>query len=203
MTGFRKRLAQALVATILICTVGIMAIGWVSTRGDVWERVCMVLAFVMLGSLLGAFGLVVATYFKLRGELQRLICRPPLSDEKFAALLPDPSAVDPKVVNRVRTIAAKVFRSFGGDRFYPGDRLDEDLHLRDLAPFATEDFCITLAESLNLEEDEILGRLVAGQFATFGDLVRFVSSLSGHAKPAAPITGQKQQNPVWDRALDT
>ena len=34
MTGFRKRLAQGLVATILICALGVMAVGWVSTRGD-------------------------------------------------------------------------------------------------------------------------------------------------------------------------
>ena len=65
MTGFRKRLAQGLVATILICALGVMASGWVSTPGDTWERVCMVLMFVMLGSLLGVFGLVGATYFKL------------------------------------------------------------------------------------------------------------------------------------------
>ena len=203
MTGFRKRLAQGLLATILICAIGVMASGWVSTRGDVWERVCMVLAFVMLGSLLGALGLVVATYFKLKRDLQWLVGRPPISDEEFTALLSDPSAVDLELVSRVRTLAAQVFRSIGGDRFHPGDRLDEDLHLRDLAPFATEAFCTTVEESLSLEENEIRGKIVTRQISTFGDLVLLVSSLTGQAKPAAPLSGQERQNPVWDRALDT
>ena len=129
--------------------------------------------------------------------------RPPLSDEEFTAMLSDPSAADPEVVSRVRMLAAQVFRKVGGERFYPDDRLDEDLHLRDLAPFATEEFCATLEESLGLEEDEILGRVAAGQLSTFGDLILFLSSPSGQAKAGAPLTDQERQNPVWDRALDT
>src|SRR4051794_38988252 len=126
MTGFRKRLAQGLIATILIGAVGVMAAGWVSTRGDAWERVCMVFAFLMAGSLLGVLVLVAATCVKLKRELNRLRGRPPLSDDEFIALLPDPAGADPEQVNQVRALAAREFRRIGGDRFYPGDRLDED-----------------------------------------------------------------------------
>ena len=203
MTGFRKRLAQGLVAMSLICAIGVMAFGWVSTRGDVWERVCMVFAVGMFGSLIGALGLVVATYLKLRDELKRLASRPPLSDEEFTALLSDPAAADPELVGRVRALAAQVFRSFGGERFYPDDRLEEDLHLRDLAPFATRDFCATLEESLDLEEDEIRGMMATKQVSSFGDLVLFASFLSAQSKPTGPMTNQELQSPVWDRALDT
>jgi hypothetical protein len=71
MTGFRKRMAQGLVATTLLCAVEFMVCGSWSAPGNTWERVCIVLVFVMLASMIGALALVAATYVKFRGELAR------------------------------------------------------------------------------------------------------------------------------------
>jgi hypothetical protein len=189
MTGVRKHLAQGLLATILISAIGVMASGWVSTRGDVWELVCMVFAFFMLASLLASLGLVAATYVKFKIELNRLRGRPPLSDDEFIAMLSDPTSADPEQVSQVRALAARVFRRIGGDRFQPGDRLNEDLHLRDLDPFKTEDFCLTLEKATGLPDGEMLGMLAAGQLSTFGDLVLLVSSRFSQVKEGAMTTG--------------
>ena len=178
MTGIRRRIAQGLVATILLCAVGFMICGSMSSPGNIWERACIVLVIVMLGSMLGAVGLVAVTYLKLRSDVRNHLGRPPLSDDEFAAMLPDPSVVDPDVLGRVRALAAGYFRSMGGDRFYPGDRLDEDLHLRDLAPFAIAHFFAELEQSLGIEEDGLRARAATGQVTTFGDLVVAASALA-------------------------
>jgi len=202
MTGFRKSMAQGLVATTLLCAVGFMACGSVSARGNAWERVCIVLVLVMLASMFSALSLVAATYLKFRGELVKHVGRPPLSDEEFAAMLPDPAGVDPELVGRIRALAAHYFRSIGGDRFYPEDRLEEDLHLLDVAPFACESFCAGLEESLELENEEIHTRVAKRQLTTFGDIILIASSLAGQSKKGVQMVDQKRSDPVWDRALD-
>lgn len=191
MTGIRKRMAQGLVATTLLCAVAFMVCGSLSARGNAWERVCIVLVFVMLASMFGALALAAATYLKFRGELVRHVGRPPLSDEEFAAMLPDPSGVDPELVGRIRALAAHYFRSLGGDRFYPEDRLDEDLHLLDLAPFACESFCAGLEESLGLENEEIHTRVARRQLTTFGDIILVASSLAGQSKKGVQAADPK------------
>ena len=95
-----------------------------------------------------------------------------------------------------------MFRRSGGDRFYPGDRLNEDLHLRDLDPFKTEDFCLTLEKAMGLPDGEILGMLAAGQLSTFGDLVLLVSSRFSQAKQGAMTTGPERSDALWDPAID-
>lgn len=190
MTGFRKRMAQGLVATALLCAVAFMVCGSMSEPGNAWELVCIALVFVMLASMFGALGLVAATYLKFRGELVRHVGRPPLSDEDFAAMLPGRSDVDPELVGRVRALAAHYFRSLGGDRFYPQDRLDEDLHLLDVAPFACKSFCAGLEESLALENEEIHTRVARRQLITFGDIILVASSLAGQSKEGVHVRDQ-------------
>jgi hypothetical protein len=202
MTGFRKRMAQGLVATTLLCAVGFMVCGSLSAPGNAWERVCIVLVFMMLASMIGALALVAATYVKFRSELVRHGGRPPLSDLEFTAMLPDPAAVDPELVSRIRALAAHYFRSIGGGRFYPEDRLDEDLHLLDVAPFACESFCAGLEESLGLENEEFRTRVGKRQLTTFGDIILVASSLAGQSKEGVQMADQKRSDPIWDRALD-
>ncbi len=202
MTGFRKRMAQGLVATTLLCAVGFMVCGSLSGPGNAWERVCVVLVFVMLASMIGALGLVAATYLKFRRELVRHGGRPPLSDAEFTAMLPDPAGVDPELVSRIRALAAHYFRSIGGGRFYPEDRLDADLHWLDMAPFACESFCAGLEESLGLDHEEIRTRMARRQLTTFGDIILAASSLAGQSKAGAQGADPQQTGPVWDRALD-
>jgi len=202
MTGFLKRMAQGLVATTLLCAVGFMVCGSLSARGNAWERVCIVLVFVMLVSMFGALGLVATTYVKFRRELVRHGGRPPLSDEEFTTMLPDATGVDPELVSRIRALAAHYFRSIGGDRFYPEDRLDEDLHLLDVSPFACENFCAGLEESLGLENEEIRARMGKRRLTTFGDIILVASSLAGQSKEGVQVADQQQSDPIWDRALD-
>src|SRR3954452_8085029 len=109
MTGIRRRIAQGLVATILLCAVGFMVCGSMSSPGNVWERGCIVLVVVMLGAMVGAVGLVAVTYLRLRTDVRDHLGRAPLSDDEFTAMLPDPSAVDPDVLSRVRALAAGYF----------------------------------------------------------------------------------------------
>src|SRR5271165_2461597 len=201
MTGFRKRMAQGLVATTLLCAVGFMVCGSLSAPGNAWERVCIVLVIVMLASMIGALGLVAATYLKFRRELVRHGGRPPLSDIEFTAMLPDPAGVDPELVSRIRALAGHYFRSIGGGRFYPEDRLDEDLHLLDVAPFACESFCAGLEESLGLENEEFRTRVGKRQIASFGDIILVASSLAGLSKAGVPLADQRS-DPIWDPALD-
>src|SRR5208283_2496883 len=139
MTGFRKRMAQGLVATTLLCV-------------------------------------------------------------EFTAMLPDPAGVDPELVSRIRALAAHYFRSIGGGRFYPEDRLDADLHWLDVAPFACESFCAGLEESLGLDNEEIRTRMARRQLTTFGDIILAASSLAGQSKAGAQVADPQQTGPVWDRA---
>ena len=161
----------------------------------------MVLMFVMLGSLVGALGLVAATYVTLRSELKRLqAARRSRTRNSPPCFRPvGRGSGDGQPGSRA---GRAVFRRIGGERFYPDDRLDEDLHLRDLAPFATEEFCGTLEESLGLEDNEILGRVAAGtaRHLRGAHSVPVIPQRPGERE--SPVTDQERQNPVWDRALD-
>lgn len=195
MTGIRRRIAQGLVATILLCAVGFMVCGSMSSPGNAWERACIVLVVVMLGSMFGAVGLAAATYLKHRADVRNLCGRPPLSDEAFIAMLTDPSAGDPDVVGRVRTLAAGYFRSIGGDRYYPGDHLDDDLHLRDLAPFASRGFFAELENALGIERDRLRAWSHDNEMLTFGDLITAASALADPTRQATSLAAPEPSNP--------
>jgi hypothetical protein len=202
MTGIRRRIAQWLVATILLCAVGFMICGSMSSPGNIWEHACVVLVVVMLGSMLGVIGLAAGTYRKLRADVCSHHVRPPLTDADFIALLADPAAVDPGVVVRTRVLAAGYFRSIGGDRFYPGDRLDEDLHLRDLAPFAGKVFFAELERALGIEEDGLRVRAATGQVATFGQLIAAASALADPSREANGLAAPGPSNPHEGRTSE-
>jgi hypothetical protein len=196
MTGIRRRIAQGLVATILLCAIGFMICGSMSSPGNVWEGACIVLVVVLLGSMLGAIGLAAVTYLKLRADVRSHLGRPPLTDTEFIAMLADPAAVDADVVVRARALAAGYFRSIGGDRFYPGDCLDEDLHLRDLAPFAGRAFFAELEQALGIEEDGLRARAATGQVTTFGELVAAASALADPSTEADGMAAPGPSNPL-------
>jgi hypothetical protein len=189
-------MAQGLVATIVLCALAFMVCGSFSAAGNVWERVCIGLMITMLASMFGALALAAATYVGLRSEVRRHLRRPLLSDQEFAALLPG-DKVDPEQVGEIRALAARCFRRVGGERFYPGDRLEEDLHLRDLAPFGAEAFRSTLEKLLGLDEDELMDRFTERELTTFGDLVMAAAELVEHYKDRSQAAG-----PLWDRSLD-
>jgi hypothetical protein len=108
--------------------------------------------------------------------------RPILSDEEFVARLDADGEADPEVVGEIRALAARCFRRVGGEHFHPEDRLDEDLHLRDLAPFATESFCAGLEQAFGLGEDALRSRIAPGGITTFGQLVLAAAVLVADAR---------------------
>jgi hypothetical protein len=158
-----------------------MVCGSFASPGNVWERACVVLVIAMLAALFSTLALVIFTYLRLRADLRQHLRRPLLSDEEFLALLPGGAGVDPERVAQVRELAARCFRRLGGELFYPDDRLEEDLHLSDLAPFATRSFLGSLRAAL---EQQAGGRSPgAGDLPlhTFGDLVLAAASLDEDA----------------------
>jgi hypothetical protein len=202
MTGIRRRIAQGLVATIVLCAGGLLACGSLVAKGNVWENVWMGLMLVMLGSMFAAILLVIVTYIALRVRVVNHLRRPPLTDQEFAAGLADSDGVDLQLISLVRAHCDRYLKLLGSDRFYPSDRLEEDLHLRDLAPFACDAFCAELEEALGLAEDELLARVATGEVTTFGDLVQAASSLAVTAKLGLPPPDRDRTNLIWDRMLD-
>jgi hypothetical protein len=202
MTGFRKRLAQALIATVVLCALGFMICGSFSSPGNDWERVCMFLVFVMLASMISAVVLVAATYATLRLEVAKHLRRSPLSDEEFALRMTESKTVDLEFVHEVREMASRRFRRIGGRMFYPDDRLEEDLHLFDLSPFGIEDFSAEMEQWLGLEEDEIRARMGTLEARTFGELIATASALANRVKVTSHVANSEVPRAVWDRTLD-
>lgn len=202
MTGFRKRLAQALVATIVLSGVSFIPCAFFSAQGNVWERLCIGLMIVMLSGMVGALMLVATTYVKLRLEVARLLRRPLLSDEEFALRMDDPEGVDIEFVRRFRDLAARSFRRLGGEKFYPGDHMEDDVHLSDLAPFGLEDFFAELEESLGIDHDEMCAWWATRRVKTFGELIASAAALTIHAKQKVHAAEADASGAVWDRALD-
>lgn len=173
MTGAWNTTAKALVVTTVVCAGGFMCAGLFSARHPVIMSLAFGMCAFMCASILGAIGLAAYYYVKLRRHLRTYLDRLPLSDEEFAALLPDDVSVDLDVVREVRQMAARRFWLIGGDCFYPGDRLEEDLHLLDVAFFALENFGIDLEEYLDGTE----GNAAEGEIVTFGDVVLLADRL--------------------------
>jgi hypothetical protein len=96
-------------------------------------------------------------------------------DEAFVLLLPGGESLDREVVRFVSQTAARRFRFNGGARFYPQDRLEEDLHWGDLAPWATEAFWADIEEYLGYKEEELAAEAI--EIMTFGDVVLLVDRL--------------------------
>jgi len=169
MTGASKSIAKALCWGAGLCLAGLL----VSGGADLPDAVGIAFALGMIAFILGGYAFAVGYAVYLRIDRRRYLRRRPLSDEEFAAQLPDPEQIDPQVLRKVRELVAKRFRRVGGDRFYPGDRLDEDLHLWDSAPFAAEDFEMDLDEQFGCGDKEIAPEKKCVD--TFGELVVFTS----------------------------
>jgi hypothetical protein len=206
MTDSLRRIAQVLVAISVICAVTLLGCGMLSASDNLFEKLFIGLMLLMLGSMVAAIVLVIVTYISLRIRVGDHVRRRSLCDEEFLARMADSKGVDLQLVALVRSHCDGYLRSLGSDRFYPEDRLKDDLHLRDLAPFACEAFCGELEEALGLAEDELLARVATGEVGTFGDLVLAAAALAARVTlelPAVDLAGgQPDANPVWDRTLD-
>jgi hypothetical protein len=164
VTGAWNSTAKVFVVSAVLCTVGLLCSGLLSA-----ERLVIITAIGIEVSLIGAFALAFTYWVRLRYQLRAYLDRPRLTDEEFAASLGGEFDVSLEVVNQVRQMAARRFWLVGGNRFYPNDRLEEDLYLSDLAPFGSEDFWNDLWEYVGKTEEDLRGLEV--QIVTFGDVV--------------------------------
>lgn len=175
MTGASKSIAKVICWAGVACVAGLglcVLLGKLDSFW-LWTPLIPVFAFGTMTFMFGGFAFAAGYTVYLRIDRRRCLRRRPLSDEQFAAQLPDPEQIDLQVVRKVRQLAAKRFRRIGGDRFYPGDRLDEGLHLWDSAPFAAEGFEMDLDEQFGSHDKEIASEKKC--VTTFGDLVVFAN----------------------------
>jgi hypothetical protein len=200
MTRRWARTAATLLALTSVSAIGMAGCGFLSSRGKFWERFTIALAFGTFGSMIATLGMAAVYFAKIRFDLHRLVrCREPLADDEFVAMSPELKHVDPVVVHRVRQSAAKQFRSIGGDRFYPGDDLETDLHLSDVT-FLGE-WLLDVTTDLKIEEDELARGLESMPVRTYGDLVLLFDRSWRQSKAARSIDGARSHT-VWDRTLD-
>jgi hypothetical protein len=204
MTARWTRTFKSLLALNVVCAAGVLGCGFLSSRGDIWERFAIASAFGMGSSAITIYGLALTCYVALRFNLShRVRRRLRLTDEQFIALSPSLKGVDPLMVNLIRQVFAKHYRSIGGKHFHPGDELEADLHLSDLAP-SSEEMWIDLAEALGVEGDELDRALESVPIKTYGDLVLSFDLLwrESRAKGTENPIDHVRSHPVWDRALD-
>jgi hypothetical protein len=95
--------SQVALGTQAVCAVGMLGCGFLSNRGDIWERHAIATLLGTVGSVIATFGLALVYYMKIRSDLSRHVGdRQPLMDGAFVALTAQLKAVDPLVVKRVR-----------------------------------------------------------------------------------------------------
>jgi hypothetical protein len=163
MIGGWKYTAVTLVLLAGLSGLGLCCAGLLSAPDQI--LISLVICFAV--SLWGTFGLVVCCYVRLNHHVRNYLDRSPLTDKDFAASLACGVPIDLTVVQETRQIAARRFGSLAGKCFYPGDRLEADLHLSDLAPWALEDFWLDLEETFGDGQDDTVPR----EIVTFGDVV--------------------------------
>jgi hypothetical protein len=202
MTSRWARTSKTLLASTVLCTFGVLGCGFLSSRGNLWERFTILSAFGMIFSMIATYGIALIYYLKIRFELNRLVhSRPQLTDPIFISFSPRLKGVDPFVVHLIREAAAKKFRSIGGERFQPDDDLEADLHLSDLT-FSWGEWLEGVATDLGIEEDALDRGLESVPVHTFGDLVLHFDRLLRRSNGVKSPCDQVQSHPVWDDTLD-
>src|ERR1041384_2457097 len=100
----RNRVGVWLCWACAVCLVGVCVVGFLSSKGNVWEKLTIVCAFGMLASVMACLGFVVVTVLRFRDERTEIRLRPTLSDEEFTARLSRAKHINPQVVRRVRVL---------------------------------------------------------------------------------------------------
>jgi hypothetical protein len=202
MTSRWARTSKTFLASTVVCTVGVLGCGFLSSRGNLWERFTIVSAFGVSCSMFATLGIALIYYLKIRFELNRLVhSRPQLTDQTFISLSPRLKGVDPFVVHLIREAAAKEFRSIGGERFQPDDDLEADLHLSDLT-FSGGEWLEGVATDLGIDEEELSRGSESVPVQTYGDLVLLFDRLSWRSNGEKSPCDQVERHPVWDDILD-
>lgn len=202
MTARWERTFKILLAILIFCVVGSLACGFLSSRGDVWDRLAIALAFGWFGSIATVLPTAVICYISLRLDLRRrLRNRRRLLDQEFIDLSPSLKGVDPALVSLVRRAVAKEFRRLGGEVFYPEDDFDADLKLSNLTfsfPEDLEILAITLAETHGFDDKEFERELDMAPIQTYSDLIVFLDRFWRRSKMKAT---ERSIDRVWDHPL--
>jgi hypothetical protein len=168
MTGTRDRTVSFLVKAGIACIPGWLVCGYFSASGNVWEKLTIIFLLAMFASLAAAFAIAVHFTWSLRGERGKYRRRVPLSDDDFVRRLATGESLALPVVRTIRDLAAKRFRLVYGDKFYPEDRVEEDLHISDSVLWEGEDFWDDMQMFLRASADEMRE---FSKVRTFGDIV--------------------------------
>lgn len=195
MRGAIKEVTISLVIFVALAWLGALLLLWMlpnkPTPGGIMFNIAelsLMVAFVVLSTAHPAHNIRMCLY----------LIRPPLSDRAFVALLPDPARIDLMSVQQARSMAAKHLK---GARYYPTDRLEEDLHLFRRMPGWFPGIVGDLAESLGIDEDDMKSEFHSRELVTFGDLVQVVAECGRLAK-LGWIKARAKPHPLWDRDLD-
>jgi hypothetical protein len=179
-----------------------MAFGYLSSRGDFWDRLARASANGFFGSTAGMLSWALVHYLKLRLELRRLLknrCR--LTDQEFIDLSPRLKGVDPALVSVVRGAVATKFRGLGGELFHPDDNFAAHLNLADLTFSLGEELeivALTLAETFGFDEKEFEAELGCAPIQSYADLIKFLDRF-WRRSTMNPKVGSLDR--VWDHPL--
>jgi hypothetical protein len=199
---------KSLLAICILCIIGSLGFGFVSSRGDLWERFTIASAWGWCGSVAVLIALAVTCYIKLRFELRgRLRNRRVLTDQEFIDLSPSLKGVDPVLVSLVRRALAKQFRRLGGELFYPGDDFELDLKLSNLTFSLDEELeilAVTLAGTHGFDDEDFERELEMTPIQTYSALVVFLDRFwrRSRMKASERSIDRAWDHPLADRVLD-
>ncbi len=83
-----------------------------------------------------------------------VLARPDLPLQEFFDRFFSQEHISPEVVAAVREMISHRFARLGGSRFWPTDRLDEDLHLIEIDPTRIEDLWCRIMDKFQIDEDD-------------------------------------------------
>jgi hypothetical protein len=182
MTGAWKSSAKVLLLATAIFAISLVCAGLWSVSHDVPQMLFVVLGVSCIGSLAAILGLALAYYAVISIRVYIHLRRATLSHKEFADLLNSCVKVDIGVVREVRQIARRHFSPLNAERFYPNDRLEDDLHLSDLLPVvAMPMFWRDLSTYLGYSKKDLMA--AKGKIVTFGALVLLASRLLREKPP--------------------
>ncbi len=202
MSVIWSRAFKSVLTILIACVVGMLAFGFLSSRGNIWERLAIASASGMCVSTAVLIPLIGTCYITLRLELrQRLRNRRCLTDQEFIDLSPSLKGVDPVLVSLVRRVVAKQFRRLGGELFYPDDNFETDLKLSNLTLSLNEELEIVacrLASTHGFGEEDFERELKTVSIQTYSDFVVFLDRVWRRSKMNA---SEQSSDRAWNHPL--
>jgi hypothetical protein len=182
MTGTPRELRPLVVFSALTAGAGLALC--VAAAMSESQRLLGLGTLCLAAGALAFLGWALAAAGELRRRVRELAeLRPELTDEEFAARFFPERAADLAALALVRRHIAGKFEALGGGRFWPADRLAEDLHLPELAPSALADLGADLRRELALAPEHWPGER---EWRSIGDVYLTVLEALERKSPRAP-----------------